>query len=147
MNKLRLPLKLLTIALASSMAMPTTALAATHHPQAEQLDLLWKVIDHNIGENKFLGSLTITNNGSEALGESGWSLYYSSVRPPASVLPLDSEDGNLARAEIAAQNLVLKNADTSKSGDYFVLEPISGFEPIYPGNLAKYLLQLSIGKC
>lgn len=133
MDKIKLPLKILAIALASHMSMPSTALAETYHPQAQQLDLLWKVIDHNIGENKFLGSLTITNNGTEALGDSDWSLYYSSVRPPASVLPLDSADGNLAREEIAAQNLVLKNADVSKSGDYFVLEPVTGFIPIQPG--------------
>ncbi|WP_232477808.1 hypothetical protein [Vibrio tarriae] len=94
MNKVKFPLKLLTLALVSQFSFSSLAYATTPHPQADKLDLLWKVVDHDIGENIFLGSLTITNNGTEALSDQGWSLYFNSVRPPASVLPDSDPNGS-----------------------------------------------------
>lgn len=101
------------------------------------LKLDWHVIDHGIGENIFLGSLTIHNNGLEPLTDSGWALYYNSVRPPASVLPSTDANGTLARTALAAQNVSIENADTAKSGDYFVLKPKAGFTEIAPGESRK----------
>ncbi|MGD8110839.1 family 20 glycosylhydrolase [Vibrio sp. TRT 17S01] len=140
MNKVKFPLKLLTIALASQFASAPLVFADTPHPQADKLDLLWQVIDHDIGENIFLGSLTITNNGNEALGDKNWSLYFNSVRPPASVLPETDPNGENARLQLAQQNVSVRNADTAKSGDYFVLEPVAGFEPIYPGESREIMI-------
>jgi len=117
----------------SSLALLTASQFSIAQPHPDNLALSWQVIDHGIGENIFLGSLTITNNGLEPLGESGWSLFFSSVRPPASVLPDSDPNGQYARQHIAAQKLSLENADAAKSGDYFVLKPIAGFTPIQPG--------------
>ena len=117
----------------SSLVLLTASQLSLAQPHPDNLALTWQVIDHGIGENIFLGSLTITNNGLEPLGNAGWSLYFSSVRPPASVLPSSDPNGQYARQHIAAQNLRLENADTAKSGDYFVLTPIAGFTPIQPG--------------
>ena len=140
MNKIKLPLKILAVALMSQLAISNIAYAETFHPNANKLDLLWKVVDHDIGENIFLGSLTITNNGTEVLGDKDWSLYFSSVRPPASVLPSDNIDGINARKQMLAQNVLLKNADAAASGDYFVLEPVTGFEPILPGESREIMI-------
>ena len=122
----------LTTAL-SVLALLTASQFSNAQPNPDNLALNWQVIDHGIGENIFMGSLTITNNGLEPLEESGWALYFSSVRPPASVLPSSDPNGELARQHIAAQHLSLDNADTAKSGDYFVLKPVAGFTPIQPG--------------
>ncbi|MGF1725441.1 family 20 glycosylhydrolase [Photobacterium nomapromontoriensis] len=140
MKSFKSPLKVLAIALMSQLVINNSAFADSYHPEADQVELLWKVIDHEIGENIFLGSLTITNNGIEPLGDKDWSLFFSSVRPPASVLPIDSIDGNNARKQMADQFLSLKNADKSKSGDYFVLEPVVGFEPIQPGESREIMI-------
>lgn len=123
----------LTIAPLSAFANTGSELMPYTYPAASQLDLTWKVIDHGIGENIFQGSLTIHNNGVVPLGSSDWKLYYSSVRPPASVLPSDDTNGDTARAQLAAQNVKITNADDAASGDYFVLEPQAGFTPIAPG--------------
>ena len=61
----------------SSLALLTASQFSIAQPHPDNLALSWQVIDHGIGENIFLGSLTITNNGLEPLGESGWSLFYS----------------------------------------------------------------------
>ena len=127
MNQMKLPLKVLAVALMSQLVISNPAYSETFHPKANELELLWKVVDHDIGENIFLGSLTITNNGTEMLSDKDWSLYFSSVRPPASVLPLDNIDGINARKQMLDQNVLLKNADDAASGDYFVLEPVAGF--------------------
>ncbi|GAP75242.1 beta-hexosaminidase [Pseudoalteromonas sp. SW0106-04] len=121
-----------TLALAGLSLLSASQLAVAQ-PHPDNLDLHWQVVDHGIGENIFLGSLTITNNGTEPLSDSGWALYFSSVRPPASVLPSGDANGDYARQHIAAQNLSLDNADVAKSGDYFVLKPQPGFVPIQPG--------------
>ncbi|HGF7478060.1 TPA: family 20 glycosylhydrolase [Vibrio mimicus] len=140
MNKVKFPLKLLTLALVSQFSFSSLAYATTPHPQADKLDLLWKVVDHDIGENIFLGSLTITNNGTEALSDQGWSLYFNSVRPPASVLPDSDPNGVNARQQLASQHVSIRNADVAKSGDYFVLEPTRGFAPIYPGESREIMI-------
>ncbi|MDP5215078.1 carbohydate-binding domain-containing protein [Pseudoalteromonas tunicata] len=101
------------------------------------IKLDWHVIDHGIGENIFLGSLTIHNNGIEPLTDSGWALYFNSVRPPASVLPASDANGERARAALALQNVSIDNADSAKSGDYFVLKPTAGFNAISPGESRK----------
>ncbi|QUI61680.1 family 20 glycosylhydrolase [Pseudoalteromonas sp. A22] len=124
--------QIITVSL-SGLALLTASHYSVAHPHPDNLALRWQVVDHGIGENIFLGSLTITNNGLEPLGESGWALYFSSVRPPASVLPDSDPNGQYARQHIAAQNLSLENADDAKSGDYFVLKPTAGFAPIQPG--------------
>ncbi len=129
-NKFRFRLKLITLALASQLAVANAAYSESFHPQATDLNLLWKVIDHTVGADIFLGSLTITNNGTEALGDRDWALYYSSVRPPASVLPENDPKGIAARQQLADQKVVIANADDAKSGDYFVLKPMEGFNPI-----------------
>lgn len=140
MKTLKFPFRLLTIVLMAQLSINNIASAESYHPSADQLDLVWKVIDHEIGENIFQGSLTITNNSAESLGDKDWSLFFSSVRPPASVLALDSIDGINARKQMADQYLSLKNADVSKSGDYFVLEPIIGFEPIQSGESREIMI-------
>lgn len=117
----------------SVLALLTASQFSHAQPNPDNLALKWQVFDHGIGENIFKGSLTITNNGIEPLGETGWALYFSSVRPPASVLPSSDANGDFARQHIAAQHLSLDNADVAKSGDYFVLKPVAGFAPIQPG--------------
>ncbi len=140
MNQIKLPLKVLAVALMSQLVISNPAYSETFHPKANELELLWKVVDHDIGENIFLGSLTITNNGTETLSDKDWSLYFSSVRPPASVLPSDNIDGINARKQMLDQNVLLKNADDAASGDYFVLEPVAGFKPILPGESREIMI-------
>lgn len=89
---------------------------AQQHPSGADLAVSWGVLDNYKNPAVSFGSeLTITNNGSVALGSSGWALYFNFAR----LVPPDSVQ---AGAKI-----------THINGDFFKLEPTEAFQPVEPG--------------
>lgn len=74
----------------------------------------WEVLD-NLQEGGLRSELILTNNGSTALGNSGWTLYFNFVRL------------------IDAASLPSSIQATHISGDFFKFEPTSDFTPLQPG--------------
>ncbi|MCY1073162.1 family 20 glycosylhydrolase [Archangium lansingense] len=100
-------------------------------PQARtSLSLHWQPVDNLVGRGRFFHStLTLENQGPEVLGDHGWKLYFSFSRRF-----LKDGEGNLARVqELEKQGIRISKADRAGSGDYHVLEPLAGFQPLLPG--------------
>lgn len=95
-----------------------------------ELAVEWVPVDNTVGSWKFFRSeFTLQNKGSRELGSSGWKLYFSFVRRI-----LDEGEGDETGIQaLAAQGVRISKASDSKSGDYWVLEPLPNFVPIKPG--------------
>ncbi|WP_394837568.1 carbohydate-binding domain-containing protein [Pendulispora rubella] len=76
----------------------------------------------------FSAELTIVNDSAVRLGADGWQIYFNFVRRI-----LNEGEGNPIKQQLAAQGVKFSKADTAKSGDYWVLEPLANFVPIEPG--------------
>lgn len=118
------------------------------HPQPEELELIWEVLDNTytfensqgvVKEDVYLAQLTIKNNSIVDLG-SDWKLYYTSVRPPATVSPAKGELLTYANLQMATQGLLLTRADDAASGDYFLLQPLNTFVSIPAGQSREILI-------
>jgi hexosaminidase len=94
------------------------------------LSIQWRPVDNLVGRGKFFRSvLTLKNQGPEVLGSSGWKLYFSFSRRF-----LKDGEGNLAVSQaLGKQGIRISKADRAGSGDYHVLEPLAGFQPLLPG--------------
>ena len=107
-------------------------------PQARTaLSLEWRPVDNLVGRGKFFRSaLTLENQGPAVLGASGWKLYFSFSRRF-----LKEGEGNLAAIqELEKQGIRISKADRAGSGDYHVLEPLAGFQPLLPGERRTFQL-------
>ncbi len=97
---------------------------------APSISVEWRPVDHSVGSWMFFrAELTIENGGTGELGSEGWHLYFSSVRR----FLADGEGDDSARQDLTGQGIAIRPADEAESGDYFVLEPLSSFEPLGPG--------------
>ncbi|WP_257453726.1 family 20 glycosylhydrolase [Archangium lipolyticum] len=100
-------------------------------PQARTaLSLQWRPVDNLVGRGRFFRSaLTLENQGPVALGSSGWKLYFTFSRRF-----LKDGDGNFSALQaLEKQGIRISKADRAGSGDYHVLEPLAGFQPLLPG--------------
>ena len=76
----------------------------------------WEVLDNYKNPAVAFGSeLTLTNNGTVALGNSGWALYFNFVR------------------RIMPESLPAGVTVTHINGDFFKMEPTEAFQPLQPG--------------
>lgn len=120
-----------TLALTS--ALPSAgAQGDSCHPDARDLFITYQPVDHGDSGQSFRAELVLANrDGACELGSSGWRLYFSFVRQPLAVYP-PGQPGDAARQQLADQGLSLTRADAAQSGDYYVLEPTSEFDPLGP---------------
>ncbi|MCC5941220.1 MAG: carbohydate-binding domain-containing protein [Balneolaceae bacterium] len=79
----------------------------------------WELISNFEPENTFSATLTIHNQSDVTLSESGWSLFFNSIRPPIA-------DSFLPELELEHIN-----------GDFFKLTPTDDFRTIAPGDSRK----------
>ncbi|WP_437927959.1 family 20 glycosylhydrolase [Sorangium sp. So ce291] len=85
-------------------------------PSGADLAVSWEVLDNTKNPAVSFGSaLTITNQGTVALGSSGWTLYFNFVRT------------------IVPESLPAGVTVTQINGDFFKMEPTEAFEPVQPG--------------
>jgi hexosaminidase len=114
------------------------------HPDADELRVTFQPVDHSIAPASwFRARLTLRNtDGSCALADD-WRLFFNSVRQPLAVYP-PGELGDPARQQLSAQGLSLARADAARSGDYYVLEPTSGFAPLGPGETREITLDIEL---
>src|SRR4051794_19590260 len=111
---------------------PAQAATAACDPDARDLSVTFQPIDHTVTDAQyFRAQLTLANGDSRcALGQD-WALYFTSVRHPAAVLT--GTPGDVGRKQLADQGLSVAHADTAQSGDFYVLKPTTGFQPLDPG--------------
>ena len=121
------PLLLLLIAACrTSQPLPSAAVRQAR----TQLAVQWRPVDNLVGRGKFFRStLTLENQGPAELGAQGWKLSFSFSRR---FLP-DGEGNLEVRQRLEAQGIRISKADRAGSGDYHVLEPLPGFQPLRPG--------------
>ncbi|PTL76361.1 family 20 glycosylhydrolase [Vitiosangium sp. GDMCC 1.1324] len=99
-------------------------------PLPSELSVQWQPIDNSVGSWKFFRSeFTLENKGPQALGSSGWKLYFSFVRR----LLDEGEGDETGIQKLEAQGVKISKGDAAKSGDYYVIEPLASFKPLAPG--------------
>ena len=97
--------------------------------ETTSISVTWRPVEHSATGAFFRSELTVENRGPAVLDSSGWRLYFSFVRR---VLE-DGEGDDTAVQDLAGQGIRIAKGDAAASGDYLVLEPLSGFEPLEPG--------------
>ncbi|MET0761589.1 MAG: family 20 glycosylhydrolase [Thermoleophilaceae bacterium] len=114
------------------------------NPDADELRVTFQPVDHSIAPASwFRARLTLRNGDRECALTGDWRLFFSFVRQPLAVYP-PGELGDGARRQLAEQGLTLKRADDAQSGDYYVLEPTSDFDPIGPGATREITLDVEL---
>lgn len=88
--------------------------------ESSPIEITWEVVSNLEPENQFSATLTFKNNGEDALPDSGWALYFNSIRPPV--------NGSFG-PELSVSHI---------NGDFFKLEPTEEFEAIEPGESRSY---------
>jgi hexosaminidase len=134
----KLMMRLLLPALASAATLPACALdearttepseVDARHGASPNLSIHWQPVDFSPGGAFFVSHLTIENRGPGTLG-AGWHLYFNFVRRILG----DGEGAGGTVQDLAGQGLRIAKADDAASGDFFVLEPLAGFEPLRAG--------------
>jgi hexosaminidase len=132
-----------SVLLAAGTASPAAASTACR-PDAGALRVTFQPVDHSIAPATwFRARLTLRNGDRRCALADGWRLFFNSVRQPLAVLP-PGELGDAGRAQLAAQGLSLVRADEAQSGDYYVLEPTSDFDPLGPGETREITLDIEL---
>src|SRR4051794_15182928 len=127
----------------AALAPATSAQGAPCHPGARDLLVSFQPVEHSGDGTSFRAALTLVNrSGGCALANSGWRLYFNSVRQPLAVT--EGAAGDAARQALAAQGLSVARADVAQSGDYYVLTPTAGFEPLPPAQRRVVTLQFEL---
>lgn len=126
-------IRVLVLVAVSCALVPATASAsaASCRPDADDLRVTFQPVQNSSDASGVSTRLTLANRGRCALPAADWELLFSSVRRPLATLP-PSPANDAARRELADQHLTIEHADTAASGDYYVLKPTAGFEPIAP---------------
>jgi hexosaminidase len=131
-------------ALALAGAPGAAAAGGACHPDADELRVTFQPVDHSIAPASwFRARLTLRNSDRRCALSEDWRLYFNFVRQPLAVYP-PGELGDAARAQLAAQGLALTRADEAQSGDYYVLEPTSDFDPVAPGETREITLDVEL---
>src|SRR3954454_969753 len=121
----------------------TRAQGAPCHPAARDLRVSFQPVENSGNGTSVRAELTLANrSGGCALPGSGWRLYFNSVRQPLAVL--GGAVGDAARQALAAQGLSVARADVAQSGDYYVLTPNAGFEPLQPAQRRVVTVQFEL---
>ncbi|WP_224360619.1 family 20 glycosylhydrolase [Hyalangium versicolor] len=95
-----------------------------------KLSVQWQPVDHSVGGPAFFRSeFVIENQGPQALGNSGWKLYFNFARR----ILKEGEGDQTGTQGLKAQGIQISKAGKAKSGDYFVLEPLPEFQPLAAG--------------
>jgi hexosaminidase len=135
---------LLGSALLAATTPGAAAAQGTCHPDADELRVTFQPVDHSIAPASwFRARITLRNADRDCALGGGWRLFFNFVRQPLAVYP-PGELGDAARAQLAAQGLSLTRADEAQSGDYYVLEPTAGFEPVAPGQAREITLDVEL---
>ncbi|WP_394840730.1 carbohydate-binding domain-containing protein [Pendulispora brunnea] len=102
------------------------------------ISISFRPVDNTVsaGGAFFSGELTIQNDSNLRLDTTGWKIYFSFVR---NILP-DGKADDTHTQDLAVQGLKISRGDKAQSGDYFVMEPLSNFTPIAPGQSRKISL-------
>ena len=114
------------------------------NPDADELRVTFQPVDHSIAPASWFRARLTLRNGDRGCALTGdWRLFFNFVRQPLAVYP-PGELGDGARRQLAEQGLTLKRADDAQSGDYYVLEPTSDFDPIGPGATREITLDVEL---
>jgi hexosaminidase len=140
--------RLIAVSLVGLVVMLVTAPGASAtgacNPRATDLRLTFHSPDHSLAPASwFRAKLTVENRGSRCALGGNWRLFFNFVRQPLAVYP-PGPLGDGARAQLAAQGLSVTRADEAQSGDYFVLEPTSDFDPLGPGETREITIDVEL---
>jgi hexosaminidase len=114
------------------------------HPDADQLRVTFQPVDHSLAPASwFRARLTLQNTDRRCALARDWRLFFNSVRQPLAVYP-PGQLGDGARAQLAQQGLSVVRADEARSGDYYVLEPTAGFDPLGPGETREITIDIEL---
>jgi hexosaminidase len=141
----RLVVAALALSALAVAAAPGTAAGSTGcRPDADELRVTFQPVDHSIAPASwFRARLTLRNTDRRCALADGWRLFFNSVRQPLAVYP-PGQLGDGARQQLAAQGLTVARADEARSGDYYVLEPTAGFDPIGPGRTREITIDIEL---
>jgi hexosaminidase len=123
---------------------PASAASGGCHPDADELRVTFQPVDHSLAPASwFRARLTLENTDRRCALADDWRLFFNFVRQPLAVYP-PGELGDRARAQLAQQGLSVARADEAQSGDYYVLEPTAGFEPLRPGQTREITIDIEL---